>query len=107
MSEATKEAYFPPLALDEDLEFTASDNMSKSAMVGELIWELLLYAGELIIPILMWSCIIAILAGFIQRSNWNFTTRMTFYAIIAAMCLIFLLVRHGANHVITARLKNL
>lgn len=107
MSEAASEAYFPPLELNEDVDFLPTDNMSKSSITGELILELLLYTGELIVPILMWSCIIAILAGFIQKSNWNFTTRMTFYTIIAIVCLLFLLVRHGANHVLTAKLAKI
>ena len=107
MTTATREAYFPPLELNEDIEFTSKDKVSKRSLTLELILELLLYTGELIVPILMWSCVIAILAGFIQRSNWNFTTRMTFYAIIATICLLFLLVRHGANHVITAKLAKI
>lgn len=111
MSVEEDEAHYP-FAIEREeqvlVQFGAQDmahEASRGSLVGELILDLLLYLGELIVPILMWSCIIAILAGFIQRSNWNFNTRMTFYAIIAFVCLCFLLIRHGANHVIVTRLR--
>lgn len=104
-------AHYPFAAEKEEqpmFEFGTQDlepTRTRGALIGELLLDLLLYVGELIVPILMWSCIIAILAGFIQRSNWNFNTRMTFYAIIAFVCLCFLLIRHGANHVIVTQLR--
>ena len=105
-------AHYPFAAEKEEqtmFEFGPQDveqpKRSRGTLIGELLLDLLLYVGELIVPILMWSCIIAILAGFIQRSNWNFNTRMTFYAVIAFVCLCFLLIRHGANHVIVTQLR--
>ena len=112
MSVDEDEAHYPfaveaeqQVLLDNIPNIEPNVKTSRGALIGELILDLLLYLGELIVPILMWSCIIAILAGFIQRSNWNFNTRMIFYGVIAFVCLCFLLIRHGANHVIVARLR--
>lgn len=114
MSVQEDEAHYPfAVEAEEKVIFEHTQNNvpqtekepSRGALIGELVLDLLLYLGELIVPILMWACIIAILAGYIQRSNWNFNTRMTFYAIIAFVCICFLLIRHGANHVIVARLR--
>jgi len=108
--------FFPPMAMPEPIDENAPSNetspvkdaeeeerkddhvkKSKSAKIGADLLDILLYAGELIVPILFWSATIALIGGYINKANWNFNTRMMFYWIIAILCLVFLLIRHGAT----------
>lgn len=108
MEPDTTDALYPNAFMQEDALDAAADvaikHASKGGKIGEIILDLLLYTGELIVPIILWSCVIAILAGFVQRANWTFWTRTVFYGVIAIICLFFLLVRHGADHVIADKL---
>jgi len=57
-----------------------------------LIGENCVYAGRLLVPILLWLSVNAIVKGYIKRSKWSFRLKVYLYLCLAFACLLFLLI---------------
>lgn len=110
--------FYPPLSgvVDEPATIQQTPKTTKANDVvttpkntgwKSIVLDLFLHSGDLVIPILFWLAVVALIAGYINKANWNFVTRMRFYWVIATLCFLYLITRHGTSHQITQKIQAL